>query len=699
MFPGTGEAFGTVNAGKFLLHDGQNIITIGNGWGYFGIDYITIKPTVAPVPVKPPKQLTDARATSSTKALFSYMVDMYGSKVLSGQQEDVEYIRSQTGKYPAIGAFDLMDYSPSRIERGANPTGNSESYISWAKKGEGRGIISLSWHWNAPTDLLDEEPDKLWWSGFYTRATTFDLAAALADKNSERYKLLIRDIDAIAVQLKKFQDADVPVLWRPLHEAAGGWFWWGAKGPDAFKELWEIMYERLENYHQLHNLIWVYTASPDINWYPGDRYVDVVGLDIYTNPSANMSGDWASMQNLFGGKKLVSLSESGTLPDPDKVRGYGTWWSWFSIWSGGFIQNQPLSLLQRVYNDEDVITRDELPDWRAYGRPSVRITQPAEHDAFLVCQSPVLQATAINEQGLVAKVTFLANGQVIGTDSVGSDGWQVTWTSPTAGTNSITAEAASPDGIVGVSSPVSLTIKADDVPPVITVSSAKTALWPVNHRFYTLKVSDFVTGLSDNCGSVPAVKITQVSSDEAANASGTGNTARDIIISDDGQSVQLRAERSGNGNGRVYTIQVAAADQYGNTGTAAYEVQVPHDQQKAAQADAAAYTVNEHNITSVSAGAALSGASYVEAAESTVAVYPNPATSNHITIEIYADNAQTVTISLLSATSQKMVKIQKSLETGNNVLQLPLDKVSDGMYVLLVEKENEQITRKLIIAR
>ena len=54
--------------------------------------------------------------------------------------------------------------------------------------------------------------------------------SALADPAGEDYALLLRDIDAIAVELQKFEDAGVPVIWRPLHEAQGGWFWWGAQG-------------------------------------------------------------------------------------------------------------------------------------------------------------------------------------------------------------------------------------------------------------------------------------------------------------------------------------------------------------------------------------------------------------------------------------------------------------------------------------
>ena len=325
------------------------------------------KPTNAALPLKPSSQLMDSQATASTKGLYAYLVDQYGRKVISGQQDDVEYILEKTGKEPAIGAFDLIDYSPSRIQFGSKPLRTSEECIQWAKKGEGRGIISLCWHWNAPTDLINQAPDKLWWSGFYTKATSFDLSAALADKNGERYKLLLRDIDAIAGQLKKFQAADIPVLWRPLHEAPGGWFWWGAKGPAPFKELWQILYDRLTNDHQLHNLIWVYTGTDTLNpaWYPGDQYVDIVGLDIYTDPTASLSTNWTNAQTTFNGKKLVTLSEVGHLPSADNVRTLNTWWSWFAVWTGtDWIKKQPLDLLKSVYTDTDVITRDELPDWR-----------------------------------------------------------------------------------------------------------------------------------------------------------------------------------------------------------------------------------------------------------------------------------------------------------------------------------------------
>ncbi|GAB3318649.1 glycosyl hydrolase [Larkinella ripae] len=365
----TAADFSRAKLGTVRLHDGQNTVTILRGWGFFHIDYIQVDPATILAVSKPPKTLVDARATPSTRALFSYLIDQYGSKVLAGQQDDVEYILEKTGKEPAIGSFDLMDYSPSRAQRGATPLRSSEAGIAWAKKGEGRGIVSLLWHWNAPMDLIDEEPDKLWWSGFYTRATTFDLAAVLADKNGERYQLLLRDIDRVAGELKKFQTADVPVLWRPLHEASGGWFWWGAKGAEPFKALWRLLYDRLTNHHQLHNLIWVYAGTDSIHpdWYPGDSYVDIIGLDIYTDPTASLSGNWNNTVAAFNGKKMVALTETGNLPDAAKMRDFGSWWAWFSVWTGdNYLKKQPLETLKAVYTDKDVITRDELPDWRQW---------------------------------------------------------------------------------------------------------------------------------------------------------------------------------------------------------------------------------------------------------------------------------------------------------------------------------------------
>ncbi len=374
-----GAGFQESSAGELWLDHGQHTLAL---WvNRAAVDYIRLEPVSYPPPVKPPARLADSLATASAQALFAFLWDVYGRYILSGQQQNpyrsdfdaIDYVQRVTGRQPALVSFDLIDYSPSREQYGVVHHQRPEDWIAWAGRD---GIVSLMWHWNAPTDLIqDPALDCYWWYGFYTRCTTFDVAAALADTASERYHLLLRDIDAIAMQLRKFQEADVPVLWRPLHEAAGGWFWWGAKGPEPFKQLWQLLYHRLVQHHGLHHLIWVYTHEPGaIDWYPGDAYVDIVGRDVYANdPNALMRDAWSELQQLFGDRKLIALTESGTLPDPEVITDYGIWWSWFSIWTDNFLRSIEPERLQRAYHSERVLTREELPNWRAY---VLKVSQP-----------------------------------------------------------------------------------------------------------------------------------------------------------------------------------------------------------------------------------------------------------------------------------------------------------------------------------
>ncbi|WP_062323570.1 glycosyl hydrolase [Paenibacillus pabuli] len=351
---------------KVLLKAGSNTIQISRGWGYFGIEHIKLQPAVSPVSSNMIARyaLNNPEATPETKALMNYMLSQYGKNMISGQQtlEDVEWVKQQTGKYPAIFASDLMDYSPSRVKNGSSST-EVEKMIDWHKRG---GIVALSWHWNAPKGIGGKEPGYEWWRGFNTEFTTFDVEYALNHPNSEEYKLLIRDIDVIATQLKRLQEHNVPVLWRPLHEAEGGWFWWGAKGPEPTKKLYRLMYDRLTNEHQLNNLIWVWNSVKK-DWYPGDDVVDIVSVDIY-NPAGDYNPGIAKYEELLSlanHKKIVALAENGSIPDPDLLWTYGAHWSFFNTWSGEHIRDgktNTVEHLKKVYNHDKVITLDELPE-------------------------------------------------------------------------------------------------------------------------------------------------------------------------------------------------------------------------------------------------------------------------------------------------------------------------------------------------
>lgn len=85
--------------------------------------------------------------------MLKYIQKEYGNKILSGQQDPaaIEWLFQNVGKYPAIGGFDMMDYSPSRVAYGTVSTA-VENATAWDAQG---GITTFAWHWNAPTDLLN----------------------------------------------------------------------------------------------------------------------------------------------------------------------------------------------------------------------------------------------------------------------------------------------------------------------------------------------------------------------------------------------------------------------------------------------------------------------------------------------------------------------------------------------------------------
>ena len=118
-----------------------------------------------------------------------------------------------------------------------------------------------------------------------------------------------------------------------------------------------------------------------------------------------------------------------------------------------------------------------------------------------------------------------------------------------------------------------LVMYLDVAPPIITTISNPIDLWPPNHNYHTITAAQCVTAISDNCDtdlSISDVVITEVSSDEPEDVKGggDGNTKDDIVIAPDCGSVDLRSERQGGGNGRVYTIHLAVTDAAGNEGTA-----------------------------------------------------------------------------------------------------------------------------------
>ncbi|MEP6817947.1 MAG: choice-of-anchor Q domain-containing protein [bacterium] len=147
------------------------------------------------------------------------------------------------------------------------------------------------------------------------------------------------------------------------------------------------------------------------------------------------------------------------------------------------------------------------------------------------------------------------------------------------GTTTVTSTATD---AAGNSTSCNFTVTVKDAqPPVIRINGQTIELWPPNHKYATVKVTDLVASASDLCDpsvNINSVRIAKVTSDEPENGGGDGNTTQDIVIAGDCKSVQLRSERMGGSNGRVYTITFKVTDASGNSSTATAKVTVPHSQ-------------------------------------------------------------------------------------------------------------------------
>ncbi|WES36610.1 glycosyl hydrolase [Ruminiclostridium papyrosolvens DSM 2782] len=372
-----------MSAGIVKLNKGTNNIEFEGYWGYTFFDYLIVKPADESITsLKVDKKLVNPNATKETKALMSYLVDVYGKKIISGQQEicgshnyegsesDFAYIKEKTGKMPALRGFDFMNF------RGNGLLWDdlcAERVIDWYKnKG---GIPTVCWHWFSPGNIGKKADNS-----FYTESTTFSISKALTSGTAENTALL-NDIEFMAGKFKQLQEADVPVLFRPLHEAEGGWFWWGAEGPENCVKLYRLLYEKFTNEYHLNNIIWVwtsYTYDTSSKWYPGDDVVDILGYDKYNakdglpNGSA-ISSTFYNMIKLTNGKKLVTMSENDTIPQVSNLTNEMAGWLYFCPWYGWYLtgeQNNPVDWLKQMYTSDYCITLDELPDLETYPFPS-----------------------------------------------------------------------------------------------------------------------------------------------------------------------------------------------------------------------------------------------------------------------------------------------------------------------------------------
>lgn len=281
--------------------------------------------------------MVDANATKETVALFYNLKKLAKTKVAIGQQDAFNSfyqdnggdsdIKKNTGSDPAILGSDFMFITDKNNN---NQPDNwfyqeEEKIIMATKAAYAKGIINtFCWHLREP---IKED-------SFYTADMTADQKANAFKSilpngvNHEWYKKKLDKIASVLLNLKGSKGELIPIIFRPFHEFDGSWFWWGANFATAqeYKTAYQFTVDYLKNSKGVHNIL--YAFSPDntytteanyLSRYPGDKYVDVLGMDNYGDfdnqgqSGANKANSKLKIiANLAKAKvKIAALTETG----------------------------------------------------------------------------------------------------------------------------------------------------------------------------------------------------------------------------------------------------------------------------------------------------------------------------------------------------------------------------------------------------
>lgn len=318
-------------------------------------DYEAMKAYFESKEVDPTKPVSEnAQTNEKTMEVWNYLREVYGKQVITCQQmmdtaayEDLVFYNA-TGDLTAMKGFDFIFCTGSY-----HSDDMIDNAIKWSK--ESGGLCTFTWHWNVPKDI--DNPAGGY--AFYTEEITNFSQINAVTPGTKEYETVIHDIDLIATKIQRMESEGVTILFRPLHEASGSWFWWGLQGRDSatnevFQKLWYMLYDRLENYHKLTNIIWVWNGqNPHTAIHP--NAFDIEGIDRYYDNEDNSADAlseyyakcWnellgfdkycAELAGMESTGKMMTLSECGYIPDPEGIKANNTMWLYYMVWNGDFI--------------------------------------------------------------------------------------------------------------------------------------------------------------------------------------------------------------------------------------------------------------------------------------------------------------------------------------------------------------------------
>jgi len=301
---------------------------------------VIVDPPVQPDPLTTSNAagyMVDPGATKETVALFYNLKKLAETKTAIGQQDAFNGfyedeggesdIKKNTGFDPAILGSDFLFITDKNNN---NQTDNwfyqqEQKTIADVKAAYAKGIINtFSWHLREPNNedsfyAADMTPAQ--------KATAFR-SILPGGANNEWYKKKLDKVASVISSLKGLNGELIPVIFRPFHEFDGSWFWWGAdfSTADEYKKAYQFTVDYLKNTKGVHNIL--YAFSPDNSYttenaylsrYPGDKYVDIIGMDNYGdfNNQGQIGSDKANaklkiLSDYAKAKvKIAALTETG----------------------------------------------------------------------------------------------------------------------------------------------------------------------------------------------------------------------------------------------------------------------------------------------------------------------------------------------------------------------------------------------------
>lgn len=355
-------------------------------------DYDALKASLAAKTVDVNQPVSEnARKNETTMEVWNYLRSIYGKQMLVSQEymdlgktyEDLVYYNA-TGDLPAMKGFDFI-FSTGDYQN----TSMIDAAIEWSKNSG--GLVNFTWHWYVPRDIDDVD---MGYAFYQEDIINFNPLNATTPGTKE-YEIAVHDIDLIAGYLQQMEAEGVTVLFRPFHEASGAWFWWGLQPddkkmikdgtyPETYQRLWYMMFDRLENYHKLSNIIWVWNGQTKFCEVDPNTY-DISGVDYYasTEDHSPLVSEYEKLAAYTYEGKMLALTECGYIPDPQQCADQNAMWLYYMPWYGDFVyeaaggaaitdidgtpspntERMTEEMLKEYFSNEHMVTWSKLPEF------------------------------------------------------------------------------------------------------------------------------------------------------------------------------------------------------------------------------------------------------------------------------------------------------------------------------------------------